>query len=106
MKRIYSIGSFNKFASTSQSISRFQSAVIKSSGGKSSRKTIEVKTHYKPSSNSVIVDVDEYTKSGHKHRNYTLNGVSSSLYKKIESLISKGRWGMFFGLVNKHRDKE
>lgn len=103
MLKIYSNNNLLKFASSSYCISRFQSAVNKGKNSKNSRKSIEVKTHYKSNSKKVSVDVDEFTKSGHKHRHYILENISQELYKKIESLISAGKWGMFFSIVNKYR---
>ena len=107
MRRIFSlIKDFVKTASTSHSVSRFQSAVLKSGKSSSSRKSLEVKLHYKLSSELVSVDVDEYTKSGHKHRKYELENISPSNFSRLEKMISKGQWGMFFAVVNKHRVKE
>jgi hypothetical protein len=104
MHRIFElIINFTKTASTSHSVSRFQTALIKGSSPKSARKSIEVKIHYRQSHKQATVDVDEFTKAGHKHRCYELENIDRNVFKKMESLISKGHWGMFFALVNKHR---
>lgn len=107
MRRLFSLlGTFIKTASTSQSVSRFQSAVLKSSRSKASRKSLEVKMHYKHGSELLTVDVDEYTKSGHKHRQYKLENIDKKMLTRLQKMISNGQWGMFFSVVNKHRIKD
>ena len=107
MLRIFSLlNSLIKTASTSQSVSRFQSAVLKSSRSKNSRKSIEIKMHYRQSSEFLTVDVDEYTKSGHKHRQYELENIDKKMLARLQKMISNGQWGMFFSVVNKHRIKD
>jgi len=104
MHRIFElISNFSKTASTSHSVSRFQTALIKGSNPKSARKSMEVKIHYRSGQKKATVDVDEFTRSGHKHRCYELEDVGRDVFKKMENLISKGHWGMFFAIVNKHR---
>lgn len=103
MLRIYELQSNIKIASNISSVSRFYSAATKSRNHKHLKKSIEVNMQYKSSLEKAVVDVFEYTKKGHKHRRYNLIGISHDLYKRIESLIKDGKWGLFFAIVNKHR---
>jgi len=107
MRRLfYLLDNLIKTASTSHSVSRFHSAVLKAGKSNSSRKSLEIKLHHRQASGKVTVDVYEYTKSGHKHRRYELENISKPMFAKLEKMISSGSWGMFFAVVNKHRIKE
>ena len=110
MRRLFSltnsVSDFQKIASSSQSISRFHAALLRSNSNKDNRKAIEVKIHYRAHNQTAKIDVHEFTKKGHKDKHYHLENISKEMNEKMKQMISGAHWGQFFAAVTKHRIKE